>query len=92
MKKRGPDYQNYVTHNFENKVSVMLHSRLSIIDKKKISNQPMEDGNGILSFNGEIYNYLEIKKIQILINLRLILTLRYCSNIFQKIEIYLKMI
>ena len=35
MKKRGPDYQNYVTHNFENKVSVMLHSRLSIIDKKK---------------------------------------------------------
>ena len=33
--KRGPDYQNYVTHNFENKVSVMLHSRLSIIDKKK---------------------------------------------------------
>ena len=22
----------------------------------------MEDGNGILSFNGEIYNYLEIKK------------------------------
>lgn len=62
MKRRGPDFQNFVKYNFEDKSSVMLHSRLSIIDKGKQSNQPMEDQNGVLSFNGEIYNYLELKK------------------------------
>lgn len=39
------------------------HARLSIIDVGNISNQPMVDdatGN-ILVFNGEIYNYLELK-------------------------------
>ena len=37
-------------------------SRLSIIDIKDRSNQPIEDEKGILCFNGEIYNYIEIKK------------------------------
>lgn len=38
--------------------------RLSIIDLHDAANQPMfsNDGNIILIFNGEIYNYLEIKK------------------------------
>ena len=62
MKRRGPDYQNLRKYNFDDKVSIMLHSRLSIIDKRKKSCQPMEDKNGALSFNGEIYNYLELKK------------------------------
>ena len=49
--------------------SLMLHSRLSIIDPVKNSNQPMEDTDGVLSFNGEIYNYLELKKNLNLVNI-----------------------
>ena len=40
---------------------LLCSSRLSIIDINKRSNQPLEDENGVLVFNGEIYNYLEIK-------------------------------
>ena len=40
----------------------MLHARLSILDVEKRSNQPFEDGPYKLIYNGEIYNYLEIKK------------------------------
>ena len=45
--------------------SVLLgHSRLSIIDASEQSEQPMTTNRGQISivFNGEIYNYLEIKK------------------------------
>ena len=43
---------------------ILIHSRLSIIDIKDRSNQPMvsADGNYAIIFNGEIYNFLEIKK------------------------------
>ena len=37
------------------------HTRLSIIDSSKASNQPFRDGYSIVVFNGLIYNYLEIK-------------------------------
>ena len=61
MKRRGPDFQNFKKYYFDDKTSLMLHSRLSIIDPVSKANQPMEDQHGILSFNGEIYNYLELK-------------------------------
>jgi asparagine synthase (glutamine-hydrolysing) len=54
---RGPDNQDY----FENEDYTVGHNRLSIIDPDKRSNQPYYFKNLILSFNGEIYNYLEIK-------------------------------
>lgn len=60
MKHRGPDY----TGNFEDKGSCVLgHNRLSIIDLSSDANQPFmsEDGRYALVFNGEIYNYLELK-------------------------------
>ncbi len=60
MVRRGPDNQSYL--QFENKLNYLFcASRLSIIDIDKRSNQPFEDDEGILIFNGEIYNYLEIK-------------------------------
>ncbi len=61
MKRRGPDYQSSV--HFKEKIEYLFcASRLSIIDLNERSNQPFEDENGILIFNGEIYNYIEIKK------------------------------
>lgn len=39
------------------------HTRLSIIDVRDVSNQPMLSDDGMLAlvFNGEIYNYLELR-------------------------------
>ena len=43
----------------------MGHTRLSILDLSSRGNQPMSDHSGdwIISFNGEIYNHLEIRNI-----------------------------
>jgi asparagine synthase (glutamine-hydrolysing) len=61
MKKRGPDDQSSL--EFKKKFKYLFcASRLSIIDLNKRSNQPFEDENGVLIFNGEIYNYIEVKK------------------------------
>ena len=63
MKHRGPDAQNLFTENIQpNKNIQLLHARLSIIDRGAESNQPFIRGDCILIFNGEIYNYLEIRE------------------------------
>ena len=54
---RGPDNNDF----FESENYTVGHNRLSIIDPEKRSNQPFFFENLILSFNGEIYNYLEIR-------------------------------
>ncbi len=61
MEKRGPDHQSYKVFNTYPK-QLFCSSRLSIIDLKDRSNQPFEDDEGIITFNGEIYNYIELKK------------------------------
>lgn len=45
-------------------IAGMAHNRLSIIDLSAAGKQPMEsaDGNFIIIFNGEIYNYLELRR------------------------------
>ena len=61
MKNRGPDSQNI--YRYENKKNLyFLHSRLSIIDLDKRSDQPFISKNLVLIFNGEIYNYIELRK------------------------------
>ena len=62
MKLRGPDFNNCITRDYESKKLALLHSRLNIIDLNDRSNQPFVDGNLVLIFNGEIYNFLEIKE------------------------------
>lgn len=63
MSRRGPDAKGVFRHESENgKKLVMLHSRLSIIDLDDRSNQPMRRDFGVLAFNGELYNYLELQK------------------------------
>ena len=61
MKNRGPD--NFTVKKItKNKLKIyFLHSRLSIIDLKARSNQPYIYDDKTLIFNGEIYNYIEIR-------------------------------
>ena len=62
MKNRGPDFKSFLKYKTKNgKYFYFLHSRLAIIDLDKRSNQPYRDNECILSYNGEIYNYLELK-------------------------------
>ena len=57
-KNRGPDANGIYS---ENEVTIS-HDRLSIIDLTSKANQPMNYKNYIISFNGEIYNYKNLKK------------------------------
>lgn len=41
--------------------TAVFFNRLAIMDLDIRSNQPFEDENHLLAFNGEIYNYLELK-------------------------------
>ena len=60
QKHRGPDFMDFYCE--ENKVA-LGHNRLSIIDLSENANQPFSSdcGNYILIFNGEIYNYIELR-------------------------------
>ncbi len=63
LKHRGPNNNQYVTIENQNILIVFGHTRLSIIDLTNSADQPMFDfkNNFLLTFNGEIYNYLEIR-------------------------------
>ena len=60
---RGPDNQKYETFKTKNGMhAALLFTRLAIIDLDPRANQPMGYGGLWLTFNGEIYNYREIRK------------------------------
>ena len=61
LKHRGPDNQGL----FINESILFGHTRLSILGLEKLSNQPFEFENYIIIFNGEIFNYKEIKALLI---------------------------
>lgn len=62
MFHRGPDNAAYYID--EKKNTLLCHTRLSIIDESEDGSQPMSDKDKkyFIIFNGEIYNYIEIKK------------------------------
>ena len=62
MKNRGPDNSDFFSCETNGLYVSLLHSRLSIIDLDKRSNQPFVIGNQIVVFNGEIYNYVELRE------------------------------
>ena len=62
MKRRGPNQQGSFEYNSSNCSINLFSSRLSIIDLDNRSNQPFKSNDLILIFNGEIYNYLEIRE------------------------------
>jgi asparagine synthase (glutamine-hydrolysing) len=57
---RGPDSTGKY---FDEGLAALGHNRLAIIDLSSQSNQPFLDNSGryIIVFNGEIYNYIELK-------------------------------
>lgn len=57
---RGPDFTGTY---FDSGFAALGHNRLSIIDLTPNANQPFQDTSGrfTIVFNGEIYNYLELK-------------------------------
>ena len=62
MRHRGPDDQQFRTfHGSQGRHTTLLHSRLEIIDLDPRANQPMESHGLWLAFNGEIYNYREVR-------------------------------
>lgn len=54
---RGPDNQSI----WHDEYIALAHQRLSIIDLTENANQPFQKGNLVLVFNGEIYNYQELR-------------------------------
>lgn len=56
---RGPDYSGF----YQYKNVLLGHNRLAILDLDARSNQPFDyEGKYTIVFNGEIYNFKEIKK------------------------------
>jgi len=62
---RGPDASGYYFDQTDSFSIGLGHRRLSIIDLSPAGNQPMQflDNRYWIVFNGEIYNYAEIKKV-----------------------------
>lgn len=64
LKHRGPDARRVETYAVEDGVLYLGHTRLSIIDLTDGGIQPMNEISGRYSivFNGEIYNYKELRE------------------------------
>lgn len=63
IKHRGPNNSDYQLYSVDNAVIGLGHTRLSIIDLSMAGHQPMHspDGRWAIVFNGEIYNYRELR-------------------------------
>lgn len=64
LRHRGPDDCGRETFDLAGGCVVLGHTRLSIIDLSHAGHQPMHsaDGRYALVFNGEIYNYKELRR------------------------------
>ncbi|MBD8872849.1 asparagine synthase (glutamine-hydrolyzing) [Rhodanobacter sp. DHB23] len=63
LRHRGPNHQDALRFEYSGKELWLGHTRLSIIDLASAADQPMysDDGRYVLVFNGEIYNYIELR-------------------------------
>lgn len=64
LKFRGPDNSEFKIFDQENFSFAFGHTRLSIIDLNEKANQPLISHSGkiIITFNGEIYNFIQVRK------------------------------
>jgi asparagine synthase (glutamine-hydrolysing) len=58
---RGPDAAGVFEHRFADQDVKLGHRRLSIIDLSDSANQPFEKDGLVLVFNGEIYNFRQLR-------------------------------
>lgn len=65
---RGPDGFGHEFFQLSNFQIGIGHRRLSIIDLSELGKQPMKFQHLWITFNGEIYNYTEIKSELIALN------------------------
>lgn len=63
---RGPDMAHHTSYTVGERLVVLAHQRLSILDLSENGRQPMRshDGTSHIVYNGEIYNYQEIAAAQ----------------------------
>ena len=61
---RGPDETKYVKEESSDLSLELIFNRLSILELSQYGSQPLisKDKNHLLMFNGEIFNYIELKK------------------------------
>lgn len=80
LRHRGPNDSGI----FSDSRVTLGHTRLSIIDLSKAGRQPMtdEDGEVVIVFNGEIYNFMELKE-------RYLKEIKFASNTDTEVIIYL---
>jgi asparagine synthase (glutamine-hydrolysing) len=64
MARRGPDHAGFVHHRLDRGGhAYLLNTRLSIIDIDTRSNQPFSVGRKWITYNGELYNYVELRRL-----------------------------
>jgi len=61
LRHRGPDGEGFFTSVRAGAAVALVHRRLAILDLHTRSDQPFTFEETVLAFNGEIYNYLEIR-------------------------------
>lgn len=63
IKHRGPDDDGFQLYPMGDAAVALGHTRLSIIDLSSAGHQPMDsrDGRWSIVFNGEVYNYRELR-------------------------------
>src|SRR5207245_6429718 len=62
MRRRGPDHADYRHLRHGESHAYLLSTRLNIIDLGPRANQPFQVGAKTMSYNGELYNYLELRR------------------------------
>jgi asparagine synthase (glutamine-hydrolysing) len=63
MNHRGPDHQAHQRFRTPDGRWVdLLHARLSIFDLNQRGNQPFHRGGQWLTYNGEVYNHVEVRR------------------------------
>src|SRR5712691_8328560 len=64
MRRRGPDHAGFIYRAIgHGSHAYLLNTRLSIIDLDPRSNQPFQVGRKWITYNGELYNYVELRSL-----------------------------
>src|SRR5258708_6145569 len=64
LRHRGPDSEGVATEELRGRQIMLGHTRLAILDLSPAGHQPMasHDGRWLLSYNGEAYNHLALRR------------------------------